>query len=369
MNFEFSTEQQELRNHVRRFLSDQCPPEKVRSLMEEKSHYDSALWTQMVELGLVNITIPEKYGGLGLGYLEMCVVAEEMGRAVAPVPLSSSIYLAAEFLMHAGTERQKSYWLPRLASGEVVGTFALAEMQGMVSDNCINSKVIDSKISGRKCIVPDGSIAKLAVVAANDDTGLSLYLVDLDGEGVTRREVETIDPSRNHAAVLFDKADAELLGQRGEAWKTIYRVFDAAAILTAFEQVGGAEAALNMGCDYAKKRMAFGRQIGSFQAVKHLLANMYVSLTMARSNAYYGAWALSSNAIKIPEVAAIARVSATRAYLHCAKDNIQVHGGMGFTWEADCHLHYRRSNLLALSLGSLSSWETKLIQRMDVAAA
>ncbi len=176
--------------------------------------------------------------------------------------------------------------------------------------------------------------------------------------------MRTLDPTRDHARLRFDGAPAEPLGVAGEGWRTIEAVQDRAAVLTAFEQVGGADRALEMARDYALERFAFGRQIGSFQAIKHMLADMYVSATLARSNAYWAAWALSTDAGELPEAAATARVSATQAFQHCAKNNIQVHGGMGFTWQFDCHLYYRRSNLLALSLGSLSTWEDKLVDRL-----
>ena len=176
--------------------------------------------------------------------------------------------------------------------------------------------------------------------------------------------METIDPTRSHARLTFAGAPADRLGAAGEGWAILTQVYDRAAILTAFEQVGGADRALEMARDYALERMAFGRPIGSFQAIKHMLADMYVAATLARSNAYYGAWALSTDAAELSEAAATARVSATQAFQHCSKNNIQVHGGMGFTWAFDCHLYYRRSNLLALNLGGLSQWEDKLIERM-----
>ena len=182
--------------------------------------------------------------------------------------------------------------------------------------------------------------------------------------GAPGRTQETIDPSRGHASLTFAGAPAQLLGTAGEGWSILERVFDRAAVLTAFEQIGGADRALEMARDYALERMAFGRPIGSFQAIKHMLADMYVSATLARSNGYYGAWALSTGAAELPQAAASARVAATQAFQHCAKNNIQVHGGMGFTWAFDCHLFYRRSNLLALGLGALSTWEDALIQRL-----
>jgi alkylation response protein AidB-like acyl-CoA dehydrogenase len=193
---------------------------------------------------------------------------------------------------------------------------------------------------------------------------ISLFLVDLNGLGVVREVVENIDPTRSQARLVFDGAAAEPLGNAGEGRAIIERVLDQAAVLIAFEQVGGADRSIELARDYALDRMAFGRQIGSFQAIKHMLADMYVSATLARSNAYYGAWALSAEASELPVAAANARVSATQAFQHCAKNSIQVHGGAGFTWEFDCHLYYRRSNALGLAVGSLWTWEDRLIERM-----
>jgi alkylation response protein AidB-like acyl-CoA dehydrogenase len=217
--------------------------------------------------------------------------------------------------------------------------------------------------------VADGDVADLAIVAARTESGrganaISLFIVDLNGPGVTREPLETIDPTRSYATLRFEGAPAEPLGGRGDGWHIASQVMDRAAIVMAFEQLGGAERALEMARDYALERMAFGRPIGSFQAIKHMLADMYVAATLARSNCYYGAWALASGAAELPVAAATARVSATQAFQQCAKNNIQVHGGMGFTWAFDCHLFYRRSNALALALGSLSTWESLLIERM-----
>jgi acyl-CoA dehydrogenase len=364
MNFEFSPEQLQLRDQARRFLEDKSSSTAVRAILEGPEPYDRALWRGLADMGFLGINIPEAYGGLGLGYLELCVVAEELGRALAPVPFSSSVYLATEFLLAAGSEAQKQAWLPTLASGEAVGTFALVEGVGQATPKSVRAKVAGGALTGTKLPVADGDVADFAIVAAQGDGGLSLFLVDLTGAGVARTAVDTIDPTRSHARLEFSGAKAEPLGAPGEGWALIEAVFDKAAVLTAFEQVGGADKALMLARDYALERMAFGRPIGSFQAIKHMLADMYVSATLARSNAYYGAWALSSGAAELPEAAATARVSATQAFQHCARNDIQVHGGMGFTWAFDCHLYYRRSNLLALSLGSLTQWEDKLIERL-----
>ena len=370
MNLDFSDDQKQLQDQIRRYLTEKCTPAVVRAGLEGGEPFARDLYKGLAEMGVLGVAIPEAYGGVGLSHLELCLAAEELGRALAPVPVASSIYLAAEFLLQAGTEAQKKAWLPRLASGEAVGTFAFVEGQGRMTPDKVAAAVRDGRLSGAKSPVPDGDIADLAIVAARSGAGrgeqaINLFLVDLNGPGVARETLTSIDPTRSQARLVFDGAPAERLGGEGEGWAIASQVMDRAAILMAFEQVGGADRALSMARDYALDRMAFGRQIGSFQAIKHMLADMYVSATLARSNCYYGAWALASGSSELPVAAATARVSATQAFQHCAKNNIQVHGGMGFTWAFDCHLFYRRSNALALALGSLSTWEDLLISRLQ----
>ena len=365
MNLDFSEEQQQLRDQIRRFLSEQCPPAAVRTILEGDDHYDAALFKGLADFGVLGAAIPEAYGGLGLGHLELCVLAEELGRVLAPVPIASSIYLVAEALLQAGDDNQKNKWLPKLAAGEAIGCFALNEGQGRLGPEKIDARFANGTLTGTKLPVADGMIADVAVVLAQAEAGPALCLVSLDGASVERRALESIDPTRSQANLTFSNTPATLLGSAGDGWHIATQIMDRAAILLAFEQLGGADRALEIARDYALERMAFGRQIGSFQAIKHMLADMYVSATLARSNCFYGAWALSSGAAELPVAAATARVSATNAFQHCAKNNIQVHGGMGFTWEFDCHLFYRRSNALALALGSLSTWESLLIERMS----
>jgi acyl-CoA dehydrogenase len=369
MNFDFSEDQKQLRDQARRFLTEKSPPKAVRQVLEGKAPYDRELWNGFAELGFLGVAIPEEYGGTGAGHLELAVIAEEIGRANAAVPMSSSIYLAAEAIMLAGSDAQKEKWLPKLASGELIGTLALFEGNGGIAPKAIKATASSGTIDGVKSPVPDGEIADVAVVVARTGSGgresdIGLFIVDLKGKGVQRKAVQNLDPTRQQAEIRFSGAAAEQLGRAGEGWSNLKHVLDRAAVLVAFEQLGGADRALEMGRDYALDRVAFGRPIGSFQAVKHILADMYVSATLARSNCYYGAWALSTDSAELAEAAAAARISATEAFQHCSKQNIQVHGGMGFTWEFDCHLYYRRSAALALALGSRSYWEDQLIDRM-----
>ncbi len=366
MNFDFSDDLKLLREQARKFLRERCASTVVRRILEGPEPYDKALWQDIAAMGWTGAAIPEEYGGAGLGHLGLCVLAEELGSALAPVPFSSSIYLAAEAIMAGGSEAQKKAWLPKLACGEAVGTLALAEGPGKADVRKLRTTLRNGALSGEKLPVPDGDVADVAVVAAQGERGVVLALADLKGAGVSRTPVETIDPSRSHARIAFENAPAEVLGGPGEGEALLRRVQDRAAVLFAFEQVGGAQRSLEMARDYALERYAFGRPIGSFQAIKHKLADVYVATELARSNAYYGAWALARDAAELPLAAASARISASEAYFLAAKENIQVHGGMGYTWEFDCHLHYRRAKLLSLALGSTRLWKDRLITQLEV---
>lgn len=370
MNFDFSDDQKMLKSQARKFLSEKCSTKTVRTIFESTREYDAPLWKQIGDLGWAGTAIPEIYGGLGLGYLELCVIAEEMGRALAPVPFSSTVYLFAEALMLCGSEDLKKSLLSQVASGAIIGTLAYAETQGAVLPKKINTTFQDGKLSGTKIAVVDGAIADYAIVLARaslepDEKSLQLVLVNLHSESVKREPCNAIDGSRSHANLIFDHVNAQPLANVGEGWMNLSRTLDRAAVLFAFEQIGGSDACLSMAIDYALKRYAFGRPIGSFQAIKHKLTDMYVNNELARSNAYYAAWALSTHAPELPLAAAAARVSSTQAYDYASKENIQTHGGIGFTWESDCHFYYKRSKELGLLIGSQRAWKDKLVTELE----
>ena len=320
---------------------------------------------RLSEQGWLGAAIPEEFGGLGLGHLELCVIAEELGRAMAPVPFASSVDFFAEALALAGTEAQKQAWLPKIAAGEVIGCFASSERPGAALTGALEARVRNGKLTGVKAPVIDGGGADVAVVLAKESGQSSLYIVRLDQPGVRREAVTSLDPSRDVARLTFDAAAAERLGDAGEGVSLASAVFNRAAVLLAFEQIGGADRALEMARDYALERYAFGRQIGSFQAIKHKLADLYVKNELARSHAYFGAWALAGSAAQLPLAAAAARVAASEAYWQASKENIQTHGGMGFTWAMDCHLHYRRSRQLALVAGAPAVWKEQLVSELE----
>lgn len=363
MNFEFSEDQNLLRDQARGFLSEHCPSTVVRRVLDNGETMAADVWQKVVDMGWTATTIPEEFGGLGLSYFELVVIAEELGRVAAPIPFSSSVYLATEAILAAGSNEQKSEWLPKLAAGEVIATMAYAEGGGQPSAARLKTSVSGGKISGTKVLVPDAEVAQVAIVAARSDSGdgASLYLVPLDGDGVTLNSVPTVDPTRPHADMVLDGAQAELLGGEGQGWSLLEAVLDRAAVLFAWEQLGGSDACLEMAKEYAMGRYAFGRAIASYQAIKHKLADMYVKNTLARSNAYYGAWALDTNAAELPLAAATARVGSIQALYYASKENIQTHGGMGYTWEFDCQFYYRRSKVLASTIGSEGLWQDKLI--------
>ena len=367
MNFEFGDDQNLIRDQARGFLAENCPPEVVRRILDGDELYAADLWQKIVAMGWTATVIPEEFGGLGLSYLDLVVIAEELGRACAPVPFGSSVFLATEALLVAGNEAQKEAWLPRLAAGEVIGTLAYAEGSGEATADNIQCSVNNGKLSGTKSVVADAEIAQVMIVAAKGDQGVSLYLVPMDQAEVSCSAVPTLDPATNHADVTFAGADAELLGNAGEGWQALQHVLDRAAVLFAWEQLGGCETCLTQAKEYALGRYAFGRPIASYQAIKHKLADMYVKNTLARSNAYYGAWALNTNAKELPLAAATARVGSTQAYYYASKENIQTHGGMGFTWEFDCQFYYRRSKVLALNIGSEATWQQKLLDAAELA--
>ena len=367
MNFDFSPDQLQLKDEARKVLADLSSTARIRAVLEAGLPLDRHLWATLGELGFLAAAIPEAYGGTGAGYLELCVIAEELGRALAPVPFASSICLCAELILAAGTEPQKARYLPQLACGKSIACLAMAEGPGRLGPGAVATVAVDGVLSGSKWPVLDGECADFAIVAARSGARMALFIVDLAAPGVARTVLESLDPTRGQARIDLHGVLGELLSEDG--WPVLQATLDRAAVLAAFEQIGGAERALEMARDYALERHAFGRPIGSFQAIKHKLADMYVSLVLARSNCYYGAWAMAHGAVELPEAAAAARVSASQAFRQCAAENIQIHGGMGFTWEMDCHLFYRRAHLLGVSLGGLAQWQDRLIEQLQLRRA
>ncbi len=366
MNFDFSDDQKFLKSEARKFLEARCPPAAVRGVLDDPARpYDAELWKAVAAQGWLGAAIPEEFGGLGLGGIELCVIAEELGRALAPIPFASTVYFVAEALMLAGSPAQKGRWLPKVAAGETIGCFATVERAGVLTEGQVQAKVEGGKLTGVKIPVTDGEAADVAVVLARQGGRIGLFLVELAGAGVTRETLETLDPSRGAARLTFAGAAAEPLGEAGEGMALTEAVLNRAAVLLAFEQLGGADKALEMARDYALGRYAFGRPIGGYQAIKHKLADIYIKNELARSNAYYGAWALGDGAAELPVAAAAARVAASEAFWFAAKESLQTHGGMGFTWDVDCHLYYRRAQQLGLVAGAAKAWKERLVSQLE----
>src|ERR1700677_3061427 len=363
MNFDFSPEQEQFRDQLRRMLERADGRGQGRRILERQAeHYSSSIWQGLAELGVQAAAIPEKHAGLGLGPLELCVAAEEIGRVLAPVPFLSSIGLCAEAIRLFGSAQQQSTWLPGLAGGPTIGTWGFAENN--LTAGASETRLASGRLFGTKVPVFDGMAAAVMLVVAKDERGAPVCaLCDLTQPGVTRLPAETLDPTRPAALIRFEGAPAEALARGDDAaWQ---RLRQRAAVLLAFEQLGSAEAALEMARTYALDRSAFGRKIGSFQAIKHKLADMYVKIELARCHCYYGAGAISTDAPETPLAAAGARCSATDALDYSAQENIQIHGGIGVTWESDCQLFYRRARLNALMLGSRYEWQDRLIAALQ----
>jgi alkylation response protein AidB-like acyl-CoA dehydrogenase len=362
MDFDFSAEQRQIQGEARRFLAQRCGTGAARQAIESGGRSDRALWQSIAELGWTGITIPERYGGLGLGHLEACLIAEELGRVVAPVPLCSSTFLAAEALLRYGSAAQREAWLPKLANGETIATLALTESPGDALPRRPQCAVTDGRLSGTKTAVADGSDADLVIVLAAHGDSSALFLVAAGDSGVLRAPLRSIDPSRQLATLRFENATAERLGGiDGDGAELAHALLDRAAVMLAFEQIGVADACLEMARSFVLERRVFGRTLGSYQAIKHKLADVYVGNQIARSNAYYGAWALATDDASLPLAAALSRVAASQAACTASREALHVHGGMGFTWEADCHLYYRRAQHLALILGGERHWKTRML--------
>jgi alkylation response protein AidB-like acyl-CoA dehydrogenase len=367
LNFTFSEEQEELRRTIRRFLDDKSPSTEVRRLMETPDGYDEAVWKQMAqELGLQALHIPEEYGGQGFSFVELGIVLEEMGRALLCAPFFSTVAVAANAILNAGTEEQRKSLLPGIASGETIATLALGERDKGWTESDITLDAGDGVLNGTKTYVIDGTVANLIIVAAREGDGISLYTVRGDAEGLSRKPLEALDLTRKLAQLDFSNVKGELLGARGQAWPALQRTLDHAAVALAAEMCGGAQRALDMAVQYAKDRVQFGRPIGSFQAIKHKCADMLLEVESAKTAMYYALWVAAADDPELPIVAPMAKAYAADAFFKAARDNIQVHGGIGFTWEHDAHLYYRRAKSDELMFGDAPYHRELLAQRLGI---
>jgi alkylation response protein AidB-like acyl-CoA dehydrogenase len=376
LNFAFSEEQDQLRDAVRKFLEAKSPEAEVRRLMETTEGYDPAVWSQMAnELGLQGLHIPEAYGGQGFSWVELGIVLEEQGRALLCAPYFSTVVLAANAILNAGTEDQKAALLPGIASGETIATLAFTEPNGKWDATGITLEATPSgdgaTLTGTKMFVLDGHTADLIVVAAraagtSGTDGISFYNVNGDAAGLTRTALATMDQTRKQAKLEFDGVQAQLLGTAGAGWDALSKTLDQAAVALCNEMVGGAQYVLDESVQYAKDRVQFGRPIGSFQAIKHKCADMLLETESAKSAAYYAAWAAAEDNDELPVVASLAKAYCSDAYFHAAAENIQIHGGIGFTWEHDAHLYFKRAKSSEILFGDATYHRELLAQRIGI---
>jgi alkylation response protein AidB-like acyl-CoA dehydrogenase len=376
IQFAFTDEQEQFRSAIRRFLTDKSPTTEVRRLMGTAEGYDPAVWRQLSEdLALPGIHIPEQYGGASFGIVELCIVTEELGRALLCAPYFSTAVLAANAILNSGTEAQKSALLPDLAKGARLATLAVTEPDGNwdpASIEVVATPDADGyHLDGVKSYVVDGHVAELLIVAARTPKtvghdGLALFTLDAKAAGVERRLLESMDPTRKIARIDFHGAHADLLGNLDDGEKPIVRTLDQATIALANEMVGGAQALLDSAVNYAKLRVQFGREIGSFQAIKHKLADMLLDVELAKSAAYYAAQAAATDDPEWPALASLAKATASETYLQTAIQCIQIHGGIGFTWDNDTHLWFKRAKSSEVFLGQPSYHRELLMQRWGV---
>jgi alkylation response protein AidB-like acyl-CoA dehydrogenase len=371
MNFAFTEEQEELRSTVRSFLESKSSEEAVREQMETEAGFDRAVWTQMAEqMGLQGLAIPEEYGGSGFGYVELGIVLEEMGRSLLCAPFFSSVVLAANTLLQSGGEAAKAKYLPGIASGETIATLATTEPSGKWDESGITMEATKSgdgyTLTGTKMFVVDGHTADLILVAARTNGAVSLFAVQGDAAGLTRTPLSTMDQTRKQAKLEFSNTPAELIGAEGAGGAVLSTVMDLVAVGLAAEQVGGAQKVLEMAVQYAKDRVQFGRPIGSFQAIKHKCADMLLEVESAKSAAYYGLWCASEMNDELPSVASLAKAYCSEAYFHATAENIQIHGGIGFTWEHPAHLYFKRAKSSELMFGDPTYHREQLAQRIGI---
>ncbi len=376
IQYAFTDEQEQFRSALRRFLDDKSPATAVRRLMETDEGYDPEVWRRLSEdLALPAVHVPQEYGGAGFGMVELGIVMEELGRSLLCAPYFSSAVLAANAILNAGSEEQKRSLLPELAGGTRLATLAVTEPDGEWDPRAIQLSAAPAAdgyvLNGSKNYVVDGHIADLLIVAARargkpGRESLALFALPAAGDGVRRQLLKSMDPTRKIARIDFEDAHAQLLGTVEGGADALVRTLDQAAVALANEMVGGAQKLLDSAVSYAKMRVQFGRPIGSFQAIKHKLADMLLDVELARSAAYYAAQAAAVEDAEWPAMASMAKAAASDAYLRTAIDCIQIHGGIGFTWDNDTHLWFKRAKSSEVFLGQPNYHRELLMQRWKV---
>ena len=369
--FEVTEEQEEFRQALRRFFQQKSQTTEVRRLMATDEGYDPAVWKQMAEqLGLQSLTIPEQFGGSGFSYVELIVVLEEMGASLLCAPFFSTVALGANAILTSGDQSAQEYLLPGIASGETIATLAFTEDSGRWDAEGITLAAAKAEdgwvLNGHKSFVLDGHVAGLVLVVGRTPAGLSLFGVKGDADGLTRTPLATMDQTRKQARLEFADTPAWLIGVDGGAEPGLSKTLDLAAVALAAEQVGGAQRCLDSSVEYAKTRIQFGRPIGSFQALKHRMADLLLEVESLRSAVNYAAAAVADGSTEVPVVASLVKAYASETYFHVAAENIQIHGGIGFTWEHDAHLYFKRAKSSELLFGDASYHRERLATRIGL---
>lgn len=343
MQFGLSESQEILKDTARKFFAGECPISEVRRLMETPTAYDSVLWSKMAEQGYTGIIFPEQFGGVGLGIVELALLMEEAGRALLPGPFFSTVALAGAVLNATGSLEQKKKYLPPICQGQARSTLALLEASASWDPMDARIETTGAKLNGEKLFVPDAAVADSIIVVARE----AAYIVDANAPGLKISAMHGIDLTRKLYTIQFKQTPAEKLAN----WAGLTRGLDIAAAALSAELVGGMQRALDLTVEYAKTRKQFGKPIGTYQAVQHQCADMYLETESARSAAYYAAWALAENTPDASVAVSIAKMYASDAGRTVGNRSIQIHGGMGFTWENDLHLYYRRAKASETHLG------------------
>ncbi len=369
--FTFTAEQAQLRSAVRRFCADNSGEQNARRLMESDPPFDATVWERLgTELGVLGLSVPEEAGGAGGSLIDQAVVVEELGAALTCGPLFGTVFLAIPALVAASPRPVRSELLPDLVEGRRTAAFAVADRAGAFDPAAVDVAVDGSSLTGVVERVVDGGAGDEFLVAATGPDGVSLYVVDGSAPAVQRDSLVTMDLTRPQATIRLTGAPGRLLAGPGEAERVIAHAFQVGSTLLAAEQVGAAQHLLDLAVDYAKTRMQFGRPIGSFQAVKHKLADMLVDLEHARSTAYHAAWALTDATDDPALAASIAQATCSAALSRIARDTIQVLGGIGFTWEHQAHLYFKRAATDAALLGTAEQHRSRVAELvLDTATA
>jgi alkylation response protein AidB-like acyl-CoA dehydrogenase len=380
MDFGFSDEQDMLRQTARAFLEEHCPTSFVRQMMEDERGYSPELWKEMAALGWLGLAFPEEYGGQGLGFVDLTVILEEMGAALLPSPFLSSVLLAGQTILIGGSEAQKKTYLPKIADGSLIATLAMSEPSGRFDAEGITAVKATPEgegfsLSGTKLFVPDAHVAELMIVAArtkeagDKSFGISLFLVDSKSPGVSTTLLKTMDQTRKQCEVVFDNVQVgrdRLIGMVDMGWPVLQKVLNLATVSLCAEMVGGAQRVLDLSVSYAKERVQFGRPIGSFQAIKHKCAEMMLQVESAKSAAYYAAWAVDEDVPEAPLAVSMAKAYCSDAYRNTAGEGIQVHGGIGFTWEHDMHLYFKRAKYSEFTFGDATYHRELVAQELNL---